>query len=274
MDEKIYIIGGGVTASIVKMYVKNSKIIAPEGRSFLPIHYIWKTFETEKFMKKFNINFKEDILKVGSYTSNNDRDFYNKITHKPLNNKPSSGKKNISVLKCMIPEVKTDINDSVQELDMKNKLIKCKNNTYEYNKVYICSPLLFKPFNTIYYGMRIYKALNLNNNKPSWSYAYLGGNLLKNLNIYRTSQEENNIIFLEQTGYNTHDNVIIEDEYYKLTGVKIKIIESFINKYAHFDISKENTDTQTEIYSSRLSTLNNEFLLSDLIKKMSDENGI
>lgn len=263
-----------MTASIVKMYVKNSKIIAPEGRSFLPIHYIWKTPETEIFMNKFNINFKEDTLKVGSYTSDNDRDFYNKITHKPLNNKLSAGKKNIEVLKCMLPETQADINDYVQELDSVNKLIKCKNKTYEYDKVYICSPLLFRPFNINYYGMRIYKALNINHNKPLWSYAYLGGNLLRNLNIYRTSQEEDNIIFLEQTGYDSHDNVLIEDEYYKLTGIKIKITESFINKYAHFDIHKENIDTQTEIYASRLSSLNNEFLLSDLIKKMSDMNGI
>lgn len=263
-ENKIFIIGGGATAAIVKLFYPDAKIIAPDGRSFLPIHYVWETPETLQFMKDFNIAYTEKNVKVFKGTKPEEIEYYNNITHKPKGNKPSAGKKEIKTLICNLPDFPIDIKETVSEITQ-DKII-TDNNAYEYDLVFICSPLLFEPFkNIVYYPMRIYKCEFKDH--YDWDYAYLGGELLKH-NIYRASIE-GNYLFLEQTGTEEQKFIDIELWFQNFFGADITITASFINKFAHFDKpDKINEDTPKWIYASRLSSLDNEFLFSDLIKKM------
>lgn len=277
--QNVFIIGAGATASIVKLFYPHAKTIAPAGRSYLPVHYVWDTKYTRKFMKQFNIAYISKDIKVFKGTGKDEIQLYNKITHKPKKNKPSKGKKEIKTLICTLPDFPIDIQETVIKIkddyiitshDNAQNCMLCNNkrqHKYEYDLIFICSPLLFKPFGNItYFPMRIYQCES-NLDKFPWDYAYLGKELLKN-KIYRASKESGNL-YLEQAGDQVQDFKKIENAFFKFFGEEIKIKQSFVNKYAHFKVPKiPNKDTKKWIYASRLASLDNEFLFSTLIEKI------
>lgn len=264
-EKKIFIIGAGATASIVKLFCPNAKTIAPDGRSFLPIHYVWKTKYTVRFAKKFKIPYTEKTVSIFKGTKPHEITLYNEVTHKPVGNKPSAGKKEFKTLICNLPDFGIDIKETVIEIS-DDKIFTDKG-VYEYDLVFICSPLLFRPFPKVnYYPMRIYKCETELSRFP-WDYAYLGGKLLEH-NIYRASIETGHL-FLEQAGDEEQNHTSIENWFGEFFGEHLIITTSFVNKFAHFDVPRQGyTDKNKMIFASRLSSLDNEFLFSDLIKKM------
>ena len=271
---KVFIIGAGVTASIVKLFVPQAKIIAPEGKGFLPVQYIWQTQETLRFVRDFKIPFAAKTISALNSISELEVELYNKVTHKPQNNKPSKGKKEIKALICNLPNAKIDIADTV--LSVSDGIIQTSKENYQYDLVFMCSPLVFKPFSINYYPIRTYKCRT--DFEPEWDYAYLGGKLLAHY-IYRASHDDSceDFFHLEQAGELNLPDWIVEELTKDELHIDVKVVGSFVNKFAHFDAPKKpNKDTKKMIFASRLAILDNEFLLSDLIKKMYGlrENGI
>jgi len=275
-NKRVFIIGGGATASIVKLFYPDAKIIAPSGKTFLPVHHLWKTPESLRFIEEFGFDKcrRSRILKIDKNLSIEELNLYNKITHKPANNKPSEGAKEIEVLDVSIPQFPIDIYETVIEL--KNDRIITDDSEYEYDLVFVCSPLVFKPMNyrTKYYPIRVYRCSS-GGYTPGWDYAYLGGKLLEE-NIYRVSSE-GSILSFEQAGRELKDGEDFKKFVFDTIGIDVNWLETYVNKFAHFDIPKEFTkDREKIIFASRLSILDHEFLLSDLIKKLYEgiENGI
>lgn len=265
-----FIIGSGAIAAIVKLYFPAAVVIAPGGRNFLPVHLLWDTPEVRKFLAEFDIDAEYKIQKVGSYQTPEERALYNKITHKPERNTPSEGKKEIGVWACELPDVQPDIKAAVTEL-FENCAV-CKvaggTSTLFFDRAFVCSPLLFSPYNVKYYGLKIYKFQQDSPGGVDWDYAYLGGHLLR-VGVYRVNHDGEFFYAEQAEGYAASPEEI-RVFLCEVLKFKLKLVAQYPHPFAHFDPQPQVKNTKSLIMASRLSNLDNNFLMSDTIKLMQE----
>jgi len=151
MSEKMnYILGGGVSG-LIAGYLTGYPVIEKSITKIPPLFFLWKTEETEDFVRRLNFDVKTRRIKIGYYYKG---DFVspNEELRKIYSNKIGRDS-SMSEMKTELKTIDIDINDFLSRLKenvkfisdeiiaIKGKKLIGKDNTYNYNKLVSTIPL-------------------------------------------------------------------------------------------------------------------------------------
>ena len=263
-----YIIGAGQTASIVKMFFPEAIIIANGQGQAPPLCELWNTKWTRKFVEEFGLENKKRVMTHNYVCSGNLKKAikqYNKLTHKPLDNKPSMGRKKILILETKIPKTRIGIREKVN--DFAGKKLFGEKNTYPAEKIFCCAPFekqkIF-PIQVIeFFSMdKIFKS----------NYIYLFDKKYLDEGVYRISKKkdcESKGFFyrVEIAGQERINFVGIYEMLCKDGFFDSFIINAWTLKNGHIGKGKKPVDKNGVFFFGRFAQNDNEILLSDVIEK-------
>jgi len=278
MSDFDIIVGGGNTANIVKMFFPKARVIACGFGNKLPLCEMWITDATTKFVSEFGLEYDRNCM-VANYLTNGDLSAaikqYNKITHKPKNNKPSMGKKLIDIYQTILPECKIDVLDEVEHIKTVGKhLIGDRINTYK--RLFWCAPIDRVKIDDKRFDQRMHPitVVKMWHDKEVFhsNYIYLFEKKYLDKGLYRVTKKTN-----DTAGWDYFVEIAADKENLDLTSI-LECLEQdgfegsvFRGLWGvpngHISGKDRPKDTKNIFFIGRFAQNNNELLMSDVVEK-------